>query len=95
MANKNAWVLVETVEMYRMRYVVECPEDNPEYAIDIVKSRKANEFSQKHLGETVISSAFVLEKYLLALCDSDNDLKGQWTKAQKIKNHFTKIEGLT
>ena len=95
MANKNAWVLVETVEMYRMRYVVECPEDNPEYAIDIVKSRKANEFSQKHLGETVISSAFVLEKYLLALCDSDNDLKGQWTKAKMIASNFTRKEDLT
>ena len=50
MANKNVWVLVETVSMYRMRYVIECPADHPEYALDTVTSDNAKEFSQNHIG---------------------------------------------
>jgi len=97
MANKNAWVLVETVEMYRMRYIVECTEDNPEYAINIVKSGKANEFSQKHIGETITSARTIPEEEALELCAEDNQWGETWTwkKEPIIKNHFTRKEDLT
>lgn len=54
------FVLVEVVAQYRMRYVVEVPDDAKcsakEYAEDTVTCENAKEFSQKYLGETILSS---------------------------------------
>jgi len=95
MANRNVWVLVETVEMYRMRYVIECPADHPEYALDTVTSDKSKEFSQNHIGETISSHRVISEEEALAMCDVDNIYQSSWTKEEKIKGNFTTIEDLT
>ena len=94
-ANKSTWVLVETVDMFRMRYVVECPLDHPEYALDTVTEGKAKEFSQNHIGETISSYRVISEEEALALCDVDNIYQSAWTKAEKIKGSFTRMEDLT
>jgi len=92
MANKTNWVLVETVSMYRIRYVIECPVDHPEYALDTVTAEQAKEFSQSHIGETIISSRVISEEEALAMCDVDNIYQSSWTKEEKIKGNFTRME---
>lgn len=45
--------VVETIQTYRHRYVIECQE--LEHAYDTVAMNEADEFSQMHLGENIIS----------------------------------------
>jgi hypothetical protein len=78
-----------------MRYVIECPADHPEYALDTVTSGEADEFSQEYIGEKIVSSRVISEKDALALCDKDNGYKGKWTEAKMIACNFTTIEDLT
>jgi len=78
--------------MYRMRYVIECPVDHPEYALDTVTAEQAKEFSQSHIGETIISSRVISEEEALAMCDVDNIYQSSWTKEEKIKGNFTRME---
>lgn len=87
MANKL--VLVECVSMFRMRYMVEVPEDHPEYALDTVTMNEAKEFSQEHLGETIVSHRQMTEAEALALCDIDNHYCKSWNDQQKIDAFFT------
>ena len=49
------WVLVETVQTFRHRYVCEVPKGKAEWALDTVTMEEAKEFSQQHLGETIVS----------------------------------------
>ena len=88
----SKWVLVETVLQYRMRYMVEAPDDHPEYALDTVTTEEAKEFSQLYLGETITSHRVVNEQEALSLCDEDNDYLKSWTVEQKKKNLFTSME---
>jgi hypothetical protein len=86
----SVWVLVEAVMSYRMRYMVEAPASNPEYAMDDVTMEDAKEFSQLALPEVITSHRVVTEDEAIALCDIDNDYTAGWTKEQKIKSFFTK-----
>ena len=46
----SKYVLVDTVLSYRMRYVIELNDDDPnEYALDTVACDEATEFSQEYL----------------------------------------------
>ena len=86
----SVWVMVEAVCQYRMRYMVEAPATNPEYAMDDVTMEDAKEFSQLYLGETITSHRVMPEEEALALCDIDNGYTASWTNEQKIKSFFTK-----
>lgn len=88
MANK--WVMVECVSMFHMRYIVEVPEENPEWALDTVTMNEAKEFSQEHLGETIVSHRQMTKEEALAICDIDNDYCSSWTDDQKINAFFTR-----
>lgn len=46
--------VVETINQFRTRYVIECQE--AEHAEDTVTMNEADEFSQMHLGETILST---------------------------------------
>lgn len=46
--------VVETISQFRTRYVVECQE--AEHAADTVTMEEADEFSQMHLGEIILST---------------------------------------
>ena len=90
------WVLVETVSMFRERYMVEVPvgvdmygKDKAEWALDTVTMEEAKEFSQEHLGETIVSHRVVTKEESLALCDKDNDYAKKWNDELKMKNFFT------
>lgn len=89
MANK--WVMVECVSMFRMRYMVEVPEEHPEYALDTVVMKEAKEFSQEHLDEVIVSHR-VMDSTAEALvqCDLDNAYCSSWTDEQKINAFFTR-----
>jgi hypothetical protein len=90
MSDEKVWVMVETIGQYRMRYMVEAPATNPEYALDDVTCEDAKEFSQLWLGETIVSHRVVPEDEAIAICDVDNDYTKEWTKEQKINVFFTK-----
>ena len=85
------WVLVDCVSMFRMRYMVEVPEEHPEYALDTVVMKEAKEFSQEHLDEVIVSHR-VMDSTAEALvqCDLDNSYCSSWTDEQKIHAFFTR-----
>ena len=89
MSDKKAWVLVECVSQFRMRYMVEVPADHPEYALDTVTMNEAKEFSQEHIGETIVSHRVIKEKEAIELCDVDNHYCKSWNKPQKLNTFFT------
>jgi hypothetical protein len=89
----SKFVLVETLSQYRMRYVIEVPDDHNErecpctaiqWAEDTVTMQEMKEFSQKWIGETILSSREVSKKEVISLCDEDNDYLKSWTKEQKM-----------
>jgi hypothetical protein len=84
------WVLVDTVSQFRMRYMVQVPATNPEWAMDDVTMQTAKEFSQLDIGETITSHRVVSHDEALELCDQDNDYTKDWTEEQKIKSFFTR-----
>jgi hypothetical protein len=90
----KVWVMVDTVLQYRMRYCVEAPASNPEYALDDVTMETAKEFSQLYIGEQIMSHRVVSEEEAIAICDVDNEYLKSWPKEDKIRVLFTK-EGET
>ena len=92
--SEKVWVMVECISMFRERYMVEAPADHPEYALDDVTMQTPKEFSQLHIGETIVSHRVVSEKEALEICDVDNNYTKEWTDEQKFKSFFTK-EGET
>ena len=90
------WVLVETVSMFRERYMVEVPvgtdqygKNKVEWALDTVVMEDAKEFSQQHLGQTIVSHRVVTKEEALALCDKENDYAKKWNDELKIQTFFT------
>ncbi len=90
-STQTEWILVETVSQFRQRYVVEVPVGKSEYALDSVSSEDVKEFSQKHLGETIVSSRVISKEDALNLFDEDNDYTAHWDDYQKMECAFTSI----
>lgn len=84
------WVLVETVMHMRTRYMVQVPHGKPEYALDTVALNEATEFSQKYLGESIVSHRVVSQKDAIEMCDIDNDYASGWPLETKLDTFFTK-----
>ena len=96
---ETQWVLVETVSTFRERYMIEVPvgidrygKDKADWALDTVTLEEAKEFSQEHLGETIVSHRVVTKEEALALCDKDNDYARVWNDELKVKTFFTTME---
>lgn len=96
---ETQWVLVEAISTFRERYMVEVPvgvdrygKDKADWALDTVTLSEAKEFSQEHLGETIVSHRVITEADALALCDKDNDYAKNWSDEIKMNTFFTKIE---
>ena len=87
MANKKLYI-VETVSMFRMRYVVEALEE--EHANDEVVCGIGNtdfqEFSQHHIDEVITSSREITFKEYFKIFDKDNDYMKDWTEEQKLSS---------
>lgn len=82
-------VLVECISQFRQRYMVEVPKGKAEWAMDTVTLKQADEFSQAHLGETIVSHRVVSKDEMLAICDIDNDYAKAWNDEHKIKTFVT------
>jgi len=89
---KTQWVLVECVSQFRQRYMVEVPIGETDWALDTVVMEEAKEFSQKFLGETIVSHRVVSKEDAIKMCDVDNEYCSQWDEENKIKSFFTKKE---
>jgi hypothetical protein len=77
--------LVETVSMFRIRYVVEA--DNASDAKDEVTMNNGDlhEFSQLHLDELITSAREIDREEYLRLFDEDNDYLREWDEEHKLK----------
>ncbi len=85
-------VLVECIQQYRMRYVVEVPVGKSEWALDTVTMEEATEFSQLDLGETIVSHRVVPKDEVLNLCDIDNEYCKSWDTEKKFDAFVTPLE---
>ena len=95
---ETQWVLVECVNTFRQRYMVEVPvgtddqgKDKSLWALDTVTMEEAKEFSQEHSGEQIISHRVVTYNEALALSDKDNAYAVSWNNDNKVKNFFTTL----
>lgn len=96
----SKYVLVETISQFRMRYVVEVPDDHNEreypcsailWAEDTVTLEEAKEFSQKHIGELILSSHEITPEQIITMCDQDNEYCASWDREKKMEAFVTKI----
>ena len=79
--------LVETVSMFRMRYVVEAREEGhatDEFVMEI-GNEDFQEFSQHHMDEVIVSTRELSAKDYLELFDKDNDYLKSWDIAEKMR----------
>ncbi len=90
------WVMVEAIGTFRQRYMVQVPigvdafgNNKVDWALDTVTVDEAKEFSQKYLGETIVSHRIVSEEEALRLCDEDNEYCGTWSDEKKKEAFFT------
>lgn len=89
---KTEWVLVDTISTFRQRYAVEVPEGKTLWALDTVAMEEAKEFSQKWIGETIVSHRVVTKEEALKVFDEDNSYSSGWDEEIKMKNGFTTWE---
>lgn len=82
---KTEMVLVECVSTFRMRYVVEVPIGKKDWALDTVTMNEAEEFSQEHIGEQIVSHRVIDNEEYLRIFNEDNAYLSQWTEDQKFK----------
>ncbi len=77
--------LVETVSIFRMRYVVEA--NNASDAKDEVTMNndgQLHEFSQLHIDEMITSTREIDRAEYLRMFDEDNDYLQEWDEEQKL-----------
>lgn len=86
---KTKFILVDTISQYRMRYLVEVPEDKYGHALALVAQEQVKEFSQLHLGETIVSYRAVSEKEAIEQFKSDNNYLAKWSDEQILATALT------
>jgi hypothetical protein len=80
--------LVETVSMFRMRYVIEAHEEShahDEFVMEIGKD-SFKEFSQHHVDEVIVSSRELSAIDYIELFDKDNDYLKSWPVSKKMES---------
>ncbi len=78
----SSWILVETVQLSRARYLVETPTDKPLWALDTVVMEEASPFSGVQLGENIVSWREVDIASALKLAEEDG------VDAKKAQQYF-------
>lgn len=84
-------VMVETISVFRMRYVVEVPKGKHEWACDSVVSERnpdgteIQEFSQDHVAENITSFRAIDKEEFLRMFDEDNAYLKDWNLKQKFQ----------
>lgn len=96
----SKFVLVDALAQYRMRYVIEVPDDHNDgefpctaiqWAEDTVTMEEMKEFSQLYLGETIFSSREISKEEIIPMCDNENDYCKTWNDEQKLKAFVTEV----
>jgi hypothetical protein len=75
--------LVETVSMFRIRYVVEC--ESAEHAKDTVSINEADEFGQLHIDENIIGCREVSYDEAVELFFEDHPYLKSWGPEHVLK----------
>lgn len=92
------YVMVTVISTFRNRYAISVDQLQAmntdvsieglelQWAEDCVICEELEDFSQLHLGETIIDSVLLDETQLLELLsfDKDNDYLSDWSKEQKL-----------
>lgn len=81
------YYLVECMSTYRMRYVVKAK--CAEHAEDAVACEEAKEFSQKWVGENIMSTHEITHEHIIKMCDEDNDYVKTWSNDKKMETFVT------
>jgi len=89
---EKEFVLIETMSVYRMRYVVEVPKGKPSWAEDTVVLEEAKEFSQKHISEEIFSSRVLDKEEVVKLFHTDNDYLSNQSPETIIDKWVTKVD---
>lgn len=78
--------LVETVSMFRMRYVIEARDEShaQDEVVMNIHNSEFEEFSQKHIDEVIVSSRELSQQQFLELHYKDNEYLKDWTIEQKM-----------
>jgi len=96
----SKFVLVDTISQYRMRYIIEVPDDHndreypctaEQWAADTVTSEEMKEFSQLWLGETIFSTREISKEEIVPLCDKENDYAQSWDDEKKLEVFVTPV----
>lgn len=88
----NKYYVVTAITQYRMRYVIPADdlmdEDghvNKDWAMDSVVMEEVEEFSQEHIGETIIDVIVEDENTILTRFDEENAYLKDWTQEHKVR----------
>ena len=96
----SKFVLVDTVSQYRMRYIIEVPDDHndkeypcsaEQWAMDTVTAEQMKEFSQFWIGESIFSTREIAKEEIIPLCDKENDYCQTWDDEKKMQAFVTPI----
>lgn len=94
---EGKYVVVTAISSFKMKYVIPTEELQKlneateldqerarEWAEECVIMEEAKDFSQKHIGETVIETQILDEDTILEIFDRENDYLSEWTREKKI-----------
>ena len=77
--------LVETISMFRMRYVIEANNaDDAKDEVTMNNDGNLHEFSQQHLDEVITSAREIDREEYLRMFNEDNDYLQDWDEEQKL-----------
>lgn len=95
MSTNKDYVVITALSQYRMKYVMHkddlqkfnpnMPVEPISWANDTVTMEECEEFSQLHLGETIVDSQMISEEEMIEMFDNENDYLKGWSTEQKIK----------
>ena len=81
--------LVETISMFRIRYVVEC--ESADHAKDTVTMNEADEFGQLHIDENIIGCHEIDDEETVQLFFEDNPYLKEWGP-EKAMEYVHKVD---
>ena len=84
--------LVETISMFRMRYVVEAKESGHADDEVVCNMGDLKEFSQKHIDENIVTTREISKEEYMRLFDEDNDYLSSWSDEEKQQRFINVID---
>ena len=88
------YAVVTVISSHRIRYAIPIAEleklgkgdfHPEEWAKDMVACNELEEFSQVHLGESIVDTAILSEEDIVKLFDKDDPYGANWTLKDKLR----------